>query len=91
MRLHGVAQLIDALNGRVGRRIKADAVIRAGDVVVDRAGRPTTEMPYFDRASAPRNVPSPPMATMPSSPRSLQVLTAFFWPSSVRNSSLRAV
>ena len=38
MRLHGVAQLIDALNGRVGRRVKADAVIRAGDVVVDRAG-----------------------------------------------------
>ena len=38
VRLHGVAQLIDALNGRVGRRVKADAVIRAGDVVVDRAG-----------------------------------------------------
>ena len=30
-------------------------------------------------------------ATTPSMPSSLQVATAFFWPASVRNSSLRAV
>ena len=54
-------------------------------------GMPTTEMPNLDRSCAPRNVPSPPMATRPSSPSSLQVLAAFCWPSLVRNSSHRAL
>ena len=54
-------------------------------------GMPTTDTPHLLSSWAPRKVPSPPMATMPSSPSSLQVLAAFFCPSGVRNSSLRAV
>ena len=38
VRLHRVAQLVDALDGGVGSGIKADAVVGAGNVVVDRAG-----------------------------------------------------
>ena len=61
------------------------------------AGIPTTRRPYpaaaacRDRASAPRKVPSPPMATMPSSPSRRQVERALSRPASVMNSSLRAV
>ena len=36
--LHGVPQLIDALNGGVGGGIEADAVVGAGDIVVDGTG-----------------------------------------------------
>ena len=39
VRLHRVAQLIDALDGGVGRRVKADAVMRAGNIIVDRRGQ----------------------------------------------------
>ena len=38
VRLHGIAQLIDALDRSVARGVKADRVVRAHDVVVDRAG-----------------------------------------------------
>ena len=38
MGLHGVPQLIDALNGGIGGGVKTDAVVGAGDIVVDRAG-----------------------------------------------------
>ena len=36
--LHGVGQLVDALDGRVGRGVEADGVVRAADVVVDGGG-----------------------------------------------------
>ena len=38
MGLHGVAQLVDALDGGVGGGVKADTVVGAGNVIVDRAG-----------------------------------------------------
>ena len=36
--LHGVGQLVDALDGRVGGGVKADGVVGAADVVVDGGG-----------------------------------------------------
>ena len=36
VRLHGVAQAVDRLDRRIGRRIKADRVVRADNVIVDR-------------------------------------------------------
>ena len=36
--LHGVPQLIDALDGRVGGGVETDAVVGAADVVIDGAG-----------------------------------------------------
>ena len=36
--LHGVAQLVDALNGRVAGRVKTDGVVCASNVSVDRSG-----------------------------------------------------
>ena len=38
VRLHGVAQLVDALDGGVAGRVKADGVIGAADIVVDGGG-----------------------------------------------------
>ena len=38
MGLHGIPQLIDALNGRIGSGVEANAVVGAADVVVDGAG-----------------------------------------------------
>ena len=55
------------------------------------AGTPTTGTPRRESSSAPRKVPSPPMATMASRPSILQVVTAFCRPSSDMKSSLRAV
>ena len=36
MRLHGVAQPVDRLDRRIGRRIKADRIVCADNIVVDR-------------------------------------------------------
>ena len=61
------------------------------------AGMPTTrrDMPASaacrERARAPRKVPSPPMATMPSNPSRRQVARALARPDSSINSKLRAV
>ena len=38
VRLHRIAQTVDALDGGVGGGIEADGIVRADDVVVDRAG-----------------------------------------------------
>ena len=54
-------------------------------------GMPMVLMPYLASSRAPRKVPSPPMAITPSMPRYLQLFAARCTPSSVRNSSLRAV
>ncbi|MPM63688.1 hypothetical protein SDC9_110569 [bioreactor metagenome] len=36
--LHGVRQLIDGVDGGIGRGVEADGIMRAGDVVIDRSG-----------------------------------------------------
>mgnify|MGYP000187626894 CR=1 FL=1 len=38
VRLHRIAQTVDALDGGVGGGIEADGIVGADDVVVDRAG-----------------------------------------------------
>ena len=38
MRLHRVAQTVDGLDRRIGRRVIADGIIGAADVIVDRCG-----------------------------------------------------
>ena len=53
-------------------------------------GTPITEIPLFARLSRPLKVPSPPMPTRASIPRSLQVARALFRPASSINSRLRA-
>ena len=54
MRLHRIAQLVDALDRRVARGIEADRIIRAADVVVDRrrdADRRNAEAGQLQRAA----------------------------------------
>ena len=35
MGLHGIAQLVDALNGGIGSRVEAQAVVGASDIVIN--------------------------------------------------------
>ncbi len=79
--LHGVPQTVNALHGGIGGGVEADGIVGADDVVVDGAGHAHHGYAESGQILRPRKVPSPPMATMPSSPSSLQVLAAFFCPS----------
>ena len=53
-------------------------------------GRPTQGTPCSVISVAPRNVPSPPIVTMPSMPKRLQLAIASRMPASVLNSGQRS-
>jgi len=59
-----VAKFVNGLNGRVNGGRKANRIVRTNQIVINCArAADNLSVPYFARATAPRNVPSPPMGS----------------------------
>ena len=76
MGLHGIAQAVDRIECRIGSRVKANGVICTDNIIIDHGQDTNKGDPILRQYFRTRNMPSPPMVTIPSNPNSLQVAAA---------------
>ena len=69
--LHGVPQPVDAFDGRVAGGVEADGIVRTSDIIVYRGRNACYRNAKAGQLQSAPEVPSPPIATTASRPRSL--------------------
>ena len=91
MRLHRVAQAVDGLDSGIGGRVIADGIVGADNVVVNRSRNTDDRNALFCKLYQPAERAVAADGDNAVQPKQLAGRGGLFLPSSVRNSSLRAV